>query len=143
MLKTLAVSLLFAVATTGALASHAFAIPKLSLVSPPSQQLSGVQNADVSINLGFGGGYNRYRHGNRCDFRRFGCDNFYQGYYYQNRWWQDRGYGFDDRRYDRRYARGYGRAHVEWCSDRYRSYDRRSNTWLSNSGQRRICNSPY
>jgi hypothetical protein len=36
-----------------------------------------------------------------------------------------------------------GSAHVRWCSDRYRSYDPRSNTWVGYSGRVYQCNSPY
>lgn len=48
------------------------------------------------------------------------------------------------RHYDDRYSdtRGYS-LHVEWCLDRYRSYDPRSNTYMTYSGIRRYCRSPY
>ncbi|PWV99952.1 BA14K-like protein [Hoeflea marina] len=36
-----------------------------------------------------------------------------------------------------------GNAHVAWCIDRYRSYDIPSDTYMSNSGYRKYCNSPY
>lgn len=39
--------------------------------------------------------------------------------------------------------RGGGNAHVQWCYDRYRSYDARSNTYQPYNGPRRQCNSPY
>ncbi len=44
----------------------------------------------------------------------------------------------------RTYYRG-GRhdAHVRWCLNRYRSYDVRSDTFLSYDGNRYYCNSPY
>lgn len=34
-------------------------------------------------------------------------------------------------------------AHLEWCTDRYRSYDPASNTYRSYIGQQRTCQSPY
>ncbi|WP_075292955.1 BA14K family protein [Pararhizobium arenae] len=34
-------------------------------------------------------------------------------------------------------------AHVNWCVDRYRSYDAATNTYRSYSGQTRSCDSPY
>lgn len=34
-------------------------------------------------------------------------------------------------------------AHVEWCSQRYRSYDPRDNRYNAYSGERRECTSPY
>ncbi len=33
--------------------------------------------------------------------------------------------------------------HYSWCSNRYRSYDPSSNTWISRSGRVRNCRSPY
>jgi hypothetical protein len=35
------------------------------------------------------------------------------------------------------------RSHNDWCLDRYRSYDRRTDTFQPYSGPRRTCNSPY
>ena len=43
------------------------------------------------------------------------------------------GYGYD----------GYGSRHVEWCMDRYRSYNPRNNTWVAYSGRVHQCVSPY
>lgn len=37
----------------------------------------------------------------------------------------------------------YGGRHTEWCLNRYRSYDVRSNTFQPNYGPRKACNSPY
>jgi len=34
-------------------------------------------------------------------------------------------------------------AHVRWCDDRYRTYRSSDNTYMSSSGYRRECNSPY
>lgn len=159
MLKTIAALLLGAVVTTGAIVSNAHAGTVPPLAPQSTAQTNGFQNADVNFSIGVGNGYNRGRHGNRCQFRRYGCDNYYQGYYYQNPWWlvpgivigsngygngYDDDYGYRNRSY--RYSNrnvSFSRSHVQWCSDRYRSYDRRSNTWISNSGQRRQCNSPY
>jgi hypothetical protein len=36
-----------------------------------------------------------------------------------------------------------GSDHVEWCRDRYRSYNVRTNTWVSYSGRVRECVSPF
>lgn len=36
-----------------------------------------------------------------------------------------------------------GNAHVRWCLNRYRSYDIDTDTYVSNSGRVRYCNSPY
>lgn len=44
-------------------------------------------------------------------------------------------YGSDRRRYsDRRYR---------WCSNRFSSYDRETNSYWTHSGERRQCRSPY
>lgn len=40
-------------------------------------------------------------------------------------------------------VRSGGSSHVSWCYDRYRSYRSSDNTYLSSSGYRRECNSPY
>lgn len=40
-------------------------------------------------------------------------------------------------------GRGFSREHYRWCSDRYRSYDPRSNTFQPYHGPRRPCRSPY
>ena len=39
--------------------------------------------------------------------------------------------------------RALGRAHVNWCLNRYRSYNPATNRYLSSSGYYRICVSPY
>jgi len=36
-----------------------------------------------------------------------------------------------------------GNAHVRWCEEHYRSYDRRSDTYQPYNGPRRRCISPY
>ena len=41
------------------------------------------------------------------------------------------------------YYDGYGSRHVEWCLNRYRSYNVRTNTWVSYSGRVHQCVSPY
>ncbi len=94
--------------------------------------------------------YNRNDHGRRCRTRAGGCRHYRQGYYYETPWWtipliiggaiasSDRDY-YDDDRFE---GRGSSR-HVEWCFDRYRSYDPRHNTWVSYSGAVRQCRSPF
>ena len=92
--------------------------------------------------------WNRDRDGDRCRERRGDCRHFHRGYYYNTPWWtlplviggafaNDRNY-YDDDGYD-----GMSSRHVEWCLDRYRSYNPRTNTWVSYSGVVRQCNSPY
>ena len=88
--------------------------------------------------------WDRKRHGDRCRTRHGNCRHYYRGYYYATPWWTlpliggAYALGAQDR-HDHRY----GNAHVEWCLDRYRSYNVRTNTWVSYSGQVRQCVSPY
>jgi hypothetical protein len=89
--------------------------------------------------------YERRLHGPRC-LRRFGnCRHYHGGYYYHTPWWTlpligstlflgNRYYG---------YGGGYGSRHVEWCLNRYRSYNVRTNTWVGYSGRVYQCRSPY
>jgi hypothetical protein len=39
--------------------------------------------------------------------------------------------------------RNYSAQHINWCMSRYRSYNVRTNTWVSYSGQVRQCISPF
>lgn len=48
-----------------------------------------------------------------------------------------------DRARRREVRRGFSRRHINWCYRRYRSYQERSNSWVSNSGRVRQCRSPY
>jgi hypothetical protein len=87
--------------------------------------------------------WNRKRHGNRCREAFGNCRHFHGGYYYETPWWTlpliiDGGSRYDDDDYD-----DLGDSHVEWCLDRYRSYNPRTNTWVSYSGEVRECRSPY
>lgn len=94
--------------------------------------------------------WRRDRDGDRCSRRSDRCRNFYRGHYYETPWWTlplivggsiaanryDDGYDDDD-------DGDYGNRHVQWCLDRYRSYNPRNNTWVSYSGNVNQCNSPY
>ncbi len=126
-------------------ASAAVTVPPASIIPVQSAKIhnSLLQEAKVTVNIGIGQGYNRRYHGSRCTYRRGNCNYYYNGYYYQNRWWLVPSViggaiiGNEIRR-----AR-YSNYHVRWCMEQYRSYDARTNTWISNSGQIRQCNSPY
>lgn len=57
-------------------------------------------------------------------------------------------YGYHERRYYRpRYERprhyGGRRAHVNWCANRYRTYDPYTNRYHAGGGVYRLCYSPY
>jgi BA14K-like protein len=84
--------------------------------------------------------YSRYRY-------RHGPYRYYRdGYWYDTPWWAlaipfGLATGAIIAGTTNRY--NYGSAHVRWCSDRYRSYNPRTNTWVGNSGRVYQCNSPY
>lgn len=88
--------------------------------------------------------WNSRRDGKRCNSRFGNCRHFHNGYYYETPWWtlpliiggSIAANNADD-------GGGYGSRHVEWCLDRYRSYNPRTNTWVAYSGQVNQCNSPY
>lgn len=93
--------------------------------------------------------YDRNRHGLRFSYVRPGYSHFYGGYYYSMPWWigpsislglsvPSYGYG-----YGQGYGQGYGGGHVEWCLNRYRSYDPASDTFMGYDGYRHRCNSPF
>jgi BA14K-like protein len=87
--------------------------------------------------------WDRNRDGRRCSRRYGNCNNYYRGSYYETPWWTlplivGGGIIAQDR-----YRGGYGSRHVQWCSDRYRSYNARTNTWVAYGGAVRQCVSPY
>ena len=94
--------------------------------------------------------WRRDRDGDRCSRRNDRCRNFHNGYYYETPWWtlpliiggSIAANNYDDNNYDDNDG-GYGNRHVEWCLNRYNSYNPRNNTWVSYSGNVNQCNSPY
>jgi hypothetical protein len=95
--------------------------------------------------------YNRHYDGMRCNSWNNRCRYRHGGYYYENPWWTlplvgaagvAIGAGIAGG-YDRYDGGGYGNRHVQWCLDRYRSYNPRTNTWVSYSGRVNQCISPY
>jgi hypothetical protein len=90
--------------------------------------------------------YDRNRHGPRCSRWSRNCGHFYRGYYYGSPWWtlplvgSTVVIGSSPRYYSGRRA---GSRHVQWCLDHYRSYNVRTNTWISYDGDVRQCRSPY
>lgn len=75
-----------------------------------------------------------------CADWSFNCGAYHgYPYYYGDYWWP----GFETGIVlSRRPYRSASR-HVAWCEGRYRSYNRRNNTWVSYSGKVRQCISPY
>ena len=88
--------------------------------------------------------WDRKRDGKRCSKRFGNCRHYYRGHYYETPWWTlpliIGGSIAAQNSYD---GDGYGSRHVEWCLDRYRSYDPRTNTWVAYSGRVNQCDSPY
>lgn len=88
--------------------------------------------------------YDRRSHGNRYyyPYRKYRYQ--YGGYWYDRPYWNLAVPFVYLQPPPRYYARrSYGIAHIDWCYARYRSYEARSNTWVSYSGRVRQCISPY
>ena len=86
--------------------------------------------------------WSRKRHGDRSRYRNDRRRYYNNGYYYSTPWWLFTaplviGGAYSSRRGN------WGDRHVQWCYDRYRSYNARYNTWVSYSGNVNQCNSPY
>jgi hypothetical protein len=85
------------------------------------------------------------RDGYRHHRRKHHHDDYYV-YYGGGGWLGYYGYPYDyyDYGYDYGYnANSYQSSHVEWCLNRYRSYDPASDTFLGYDGNRHRCNSPF
>lgn len=90
--------------------------------------------------------YDRYRHGNRYRHSRHGFRHHHGGYYYSYPWWNGPSIGFGLTVPGMTYGLGVpssSSAHVNWCLNRFRSYDVGSDTYLGYDGRRHRCNSPY
>jgi len=97
---------------------------------------------------------NRWNNNGWCRYGR--CRPYNYGYYngWNNAWpWFAAGaavgyagsYYYNDD-YDDGYNGGYyggGNAHVQWCLNRYRSYDPASDTYMGYDGYRHRCRAPY
>ncbi len=109
--------------------------------------------------------YPRYRHAGR-GYRHYGyrhAGRGYRHYGYRNRGYRNHGWyygGYYGRYYGPYPYAGYnyvysdaddyynggdngGNAHVEWCLNRYRSYNPRTDTFTGYDGRQHYCNSPY
>lgn len=93
--------------------------------------------------------YDRAYHGARCDSWSDNCRYRHGSYYYETPWWVTPvvgagiAIGAASAAVTGYPEIGYSTRHVRWCGDRYRSYNARTNTWVSNSGRVRQCESPY
>lgn len=150
MLKHTIVALAAMGAAIAGLSSGASAFPVQS--APAVENGSSTLLTDVRMNRHDRNRvYNRHHDGMRCSSWSNRCRYHHGGYYYENPWWLFPMVGAGialgaagayDGYYDRGYD-GYGSRHVRWCMDRYRSYDPRTNTWVSYSGRVHQCISPY
>ncbi|NNJ75229.1 MAG: hypothetical protein HKP56_08720 [Anderseniella sp.] len=85
--------------------------------------------------------YERRKHGERFRKRRSSHRHYYNGFYYANPWWL---YAAPVIAYNgARYAGSDYELHVEWCEDRYRSYDERRDAYKGYDGYWHACISPY
>lgn len=84
--------------------------------------------------------WDRGRHGPRYRARRYGYNHYHGGYWYRTPWWTlplvvpplvapAPVYG--------------GNAHVQWCLNRYRSYNPQTDQFLGYDGYYHYCRSPY
>jgi len=85
--------------------------------------------------------YHRRHHGPRFRYRRPGF-HYYNGWWYSFPWWVP----VPPRAYRYSYPRSrtyYRRSHVNWCRNRYRSYNPRTDLWFGYDGRYHRCISPY
>ena len=145
------------IAALAMITAGAIAVPEIAVSAPvpqPRRSTAEVIQGDVVIEPAATYwrkkrmGYNKRWHGDRYRYRHGGYRHYRNGWYYASPWWiaaplvagaviaprvDDNGY----------YGNDYGGGHVQYCLDRYRSYDPRTNTFLGYDGYRRECNSPY
>ena len=147
------------IAALAMVTAGAIALPHVAFAAPlaqPNNRVAGVANGDVKIEPAatywrkkkpYYSRYNKRWHGDRYRYRYGHYRHYHDGYYYASPWWLltaplvAGAYAAPRIYYDNDNYGGGG--HVEWCTDRYRSYDPRSNTFMGYDGYRHQCNSPY
>jgi hypothetical protein len=87
--------------------------------------------------------YNSRRHGLRHRYRHGRYRYHYGGWWYPRRWWAGPTIALGIAPLAGAYGSTYGDAHVQWCLNRYRSYDPSTDTFMGYDGYRHRCNSPY
>jgi hypothetical protein len=135
---------------SGSVPASAASLPSLTLAAPAEAQIvEEVQRRGERRYSRRDGRrhYDRHRHGPRYSYRRPGFHHYYGGHYYASPWWigPSIGFGITVPGVTLGLGGGYGRssAHVQWCLNRYRTYDPGSDTYIPRVGQRAYCNSPY
>ena len=146
-------------AFSGASASAAAMLPLSPVVTGQANAGSdGIVQVDHKKNNNWDNKKWNKRYGKRCDYFNDRCRYRYRDHFYETPWWTlplivgggiaannyyDNGnddYGdYDD--YDD--GGGLSSRHVQWCLNRYQSYNPRYNTWVAYSGQVKKCYSPY
>jgi hypothetical protein len=146
------------IAALAMVTAGAIAVPHVAFAAPVAQpnqsRVAEVVTGDVKIEPAAQywrkkkPGYARYdrkRHGDRYRSRHGNYRHYHDGYYYSSPWWVAGpliggallGGAFGAPRYDR------GGDHVEWCLNRYRSYNPSTDRFLGYDGRYHRCNSPY
>ena len=148
---------LLSIAVIGAGLLGFSALPASAMPVAPQTQPAIQTGSDLLVTVNHRRGhrdrvirYDRRYHGPRCARWSRNCGHYHRGYYYSSPWWTLPlvgtgvviGSTLGDGYYAPRYRRG-GSRHVQWCLDHYRSYNVRTNTWISYSGEVRQCRSPY
>lgn len=151
--KSLIAALAMVTAGAIALPHVAFAAP---VTQPNQSRVAEVAKGEVKIEPvaqywrkkkpGYGR-YNKRWHGDRYRYRHGGYRHYRNGWYYNSPWWVAGpligGALLGAYAAPRVYSDNYGDGHVQYCLNRYRSYDPRTNTFMGYDGYRHECNSPY
>jgi hypothetical protein len=141
-------------AFSGAGASAAAMLP---LAPVASGEANGLNDGIVQVkhkNNNYNGNWNNKHFNNNCFYKNGGCYNKHRNKHRRDRF--DRsdlflpliigGFGaYNYYDYDDDYGdAGLSSAHIRWCLNHYpRSYNPRTNLWVSNSGKKHQCDSPY
>jgi hypothetical protein len=134
-------------AFSGASASAAAMLP---LSSVASGEANTVNDGVIQVNHknGYKMKWHKKHFGDRCFYRYDGCRHFYRYRYHTPYltfplfFGAYNYYDYDYYDYDYGYA-GLSSAHIRWCLNRYRSYNPRTNLWVSYSGKKHQCDGPY
>lgn len=158
-LKALAVVLLTLSVATPEMAAPAAAFPTSQVGSSVTPGLK-FDNSNLLAEVGYNWrkrrGYNNYYGGKRHSYRRYKYNNYHNGWRHRRHYnnylpyygglafglGYGLGYGGGYGYYGDGYYGG-GGGHVQWCLNRYRSYNPRTNTFMGYDGYRHRCNSPY
>jgi hypothetical protein len=88
--------------------------------------------------------YDSRRHGSRHRRARSGYRHHHGGYYYASPWWLAApAFGLSFGIIAPQVMRPAYSAHVQWCHNRFRSYNAATDSYLGYDGFYHRCNSPY